>query len=131
MNRFSFAIACISVTSLPLLDDDGVCAALIMAFMDRLAAEGPAELGGGGGAIPPLLPRWSFAGIEAKLYRSKVLGGPSHFKNFIRPWARQQPLLPMQSVLSFFPRATSLAARPHAPPSFCGGFANAVIAFFP
>ena len=51
MNRFSFAIACISVTSLPLLDDDGVCAALIMAFMDRLAAAGPSELGRGG-AIP-------------------------------------------------------------------------------
>ena len=83
MNRFSFAIACISVTSLPLLDDDGVCAALIMAFMDRLAAAGPSELEGGGPL--PHLPRWSFAGIEVKLYRSKVLGGPSHFKNFIRP----------------------------------------------
>ena len=69
MNRFSFAIACISVTSLPLLDDDGVCAALIMAFMDRLAAAGPSELEG----RVPHLPRWSFAGIEVKLYRSKVL----------------------------------------------------------
>ena len=71
-----------------MLDDDGVCAALIMAFMDRLAAAVPSELGRGGGAISPSLGplfRWSFAGIVAKLYRSKVLGGPSHFKNFIRP----------------------------------------------
>ena len=74
MNRFSFAIACISVTSLPLLDDDGVCAALIMAFMDRLAAAVPSELVGGmEGGNSPLLPRWSLAGVEAKLYRSKVL----------------------------------------------------------